>query len=173
MMEGMFETRKNYAAFYDERRNMIVATPRARSIPKYTVRLLLFCVAALFLPGFALYWVNRLVAHLAGWDANNLPGWYFFTGSLIALLTIVLLFSEVAPRFGFFPGAFGGKLVLSNTSVDRKLARLVKKHPFALNVDWFPQWAEAKTLYEQERILDDLKEALGYGSREERRRKKR
>lgn len=114
----------------------------------------------MFIPGALLYGAHRLFSHLFDWDPQNLPGGYLFWSSFTTLMVIVFLIVELSPRLGFFPGAFGGKLILSKSSVDRKLAKLIKKHPFKLNVDWFPQWAEAKTLSEQERIFSDLKEAV-------------
>lgn len=147
----------NYTCVYDERKNRIVAVPRTSNPSRHVMLTLLFvavtvCLAA----GMRMSVIWMLNAAIPG---DSYPWWATALDSTASALVLVIMFVSVSPRLGMFPGFLGGKLVLTDSAVDKKLATLVQKNPRRLNVDWFKEWYGA-TAHQQETMWQQMKEAL-------------
>lgn len=147
----------NYACVYDEPKHRIVAVPRTQHPGRHVFFTLVFVLATFVLAGAARIGTKALLESMLA--EGHYPWWATALDSTASALVLVFMFLSLAPRLGMFPGIRGGRLELTQSDPDKKLAILIKKNPRRLNVDWFKDWYTG-TASEQEKMYVQMRDAL-------------
>lgn len=149
--------KKNYTTYYREDKHKVHSVPNHTSAVYISIMSVVVPLGALI--------VSALIRLGMVWGMENLgwvwEGWSFeFFAGVIQATILVVLFVEIAPRIGLFPGLFSNHLQLDeNSDKDRQLAKLLGKNQMLLDATWLEDWSKG-TASEQKRMLDDMKKVL-------------
>lgn len=165
-----FKRELNYTCIYDKRKNSIVATPRTKSPFLHVLLTIGYVLLTIFLAGIARIGIEGLFREMI--SQEDLPWWAIGIAAFVSAVILVYMTVSLGARLGFFPRIRGGRIDLSDSPQDKKLAQLIEKHPRRLNVDWFKEWVVADKR-EQEKMYQEMRSALGYKTKAERKEERR